>query len=54
MAYRRDRSATWSGATTAPPLDPQVLATRDGQHFRVAARLPVPVRYAGTAAAAAA
>ena len=32
-------------------LDPQVLATTDGQHFRVAARLPVPVRYAGTAAA---
>ena len=33
-------------------LDPQVLATRDGQHFRVAARLPVPVRYAATAAVA--
>ena len=32
-------------------LDPQVLATTDGEHFRVAARLPVPVRYAGTAAA---
>ena len=32
-------------------LDPEVLATRDGQHFRVAARLPVPVRYAATAAA---
>ena len=32
-------------------VDPQVLATTDGQHFRVAARLPVPVRYAGTAAA---
>jgi len=32
-------------------LDPQVLATTDGQHFRVAARLPVPVRYAGTVAA---
>jgi DNA-binding beta-propeller fold protein YncE len=32
--------------------DPQVLATTDGQHFRVAARLPVPVRYAGVAAAA--
>ena len=26
-------------------LDPEVLATRDGLHFRVAARLPVPVRY---------
>ena len=31
-------------------LDPQVLATTDGRHFRVAARLPVPVRYAATAA----
>jgi DNA-binding beta-propeller fold protein YncE len=32
--------------------DPRVLATRDGQHFRVAARLPVPVRYAAVAAGA--
>ncbi len=32
--------------------DPSVLATRDGQHFRVAARLPVPVRYAAVASAA--
>ena len=32
--------------------DPQVLATRDGRDFRVAARLPVPVRYAAVAAAA--
>ena len=32
--------------------DPQVLATTDGQHFWVAARLPVPVRDAGTAAMA--
>ena len=32
-------------------LDPEVLATRDGLHFRVAARLPVPVRYAAMAAA---
>jgi len=32
--------------------DPQVLATRDGTHFRVAARLPVPVRYAAVTAAA--
>ena len=32
--------------------DPQVLATQDGRHFRVAARLPVPVRYAAVAAAA--
>jgi N-acetylneuraminic acid mutarotase len=29
--------------------DPRVLATRDGLHFRVAARLPVPVRYAAVA-----
>jgi N-acetylneuraminic acid mutarotase len=32
--------------------DPHVLATRDGRHFRVAARLLVPVRYAAVAAAA--
>ena len=32
--------------------EPRVLATMDGQHFRVAARLPVPVRYAGAAAMA--
>ena len=32
--------------------DPQVLATRDGRHFRVAARLPVAVRYAAVASAA--
>ena len=32
--------------------DPRVLATRDGHHFRVAARLPVPVRYAAVAAGA--
>jgi len=31
--------------------NPQVLATRDGQHFRVAARLAVPVRYAASAVA---
>ena len=36
----------YDGAT----LDPQVLATTDGQHFRVAARLAVPVRYAGATA----
>jgi hypothetical protein len=29
---------------------PSVLATGDGQHFRTAARLPVPVRYAAVAA----
>jgi DNA-binding beta-propeller fold protein YncE len=40
------------GGYDGTTLDPQVLATTDGQHFRVAARLPVPVRYAGTAAAA--
>ena len=28
-----------------------MLATTDGRHFRVAGRLPVPVRYAGAAAA---
>jgi DNA-binding beta-propeller fold protein YncE len=32
--------------------DPSVLATQDGRHFRVAARLPVPVRYAAVAQAA--
>jgi N-acetylneuraminic acid mutarotase len=31
--------------------DPQVLATNDGRHFRTAARLPVPVRYAAVASA---
>jgi len=35
----------YDGAT----LDPQVLATTDGVRFRVVARLPVPVRYAGAA-----
>ena len=38
------------GGYDGTTVDPQVLATTDGQHFRVAARLPVPVRYAGTAA----
>src|SRR5579859_1060524 len=32
--------------------DPGVLATRDGRHFRVVARLAVPVRYAAVAEAA--
>jgi DNA-binding beta-propeller fold protein YncE len=32
--------------------DPSVLATQDGRHFRVAARLPVPVRYTAAASAA--
>jgi DNA-binding beta-propeller fold protein YncE len=40
------------GGYDGTTADPQVLATTDGRHFRVAARLPVPVRYAGTAAAA--
>ncbi len=39
------------GGYDGTTVDPQVLATTDGQHFRVAARLPVPVRYAGTVAA---
>ena len=37
------------GGYDGTTLDPQVLATTDGQHFRVAARLAVPVRYAGAA-----
>jgi len=32
--------------------DPRVLATPDGKNFRVAAQLPVPVRYAAVTAAA--
>ena len=40
------------GGYDGTTVDPQVLATTDGRHFRVASRLPVPVRYAGTAAAA--
>ena len=39
------------GGYDGTTLDPQVLATGDGRHFRVAARLPVPVRYAASAAA---
>jgi DNA-binding beta-propeller fold protein YncE len=38
----------YGGATP----DPRVLATTDGRHFRVAARLPVPVRYAAVATGA--
>jgi DNA-binding beta-propeller fold protein YncE len=57
------RARSDSGGVTAGPagyviggydgtrLDPEVLATGDGRHFRVAARLPVPVRYAAMAAA---
>ena len=37
------------GGYDGTTVDPQVLATTDGRHFRVVARLPVPVRYAGTA-----
>jgi DNA-binding beta-propeller fold protein YncE len=38
------------GGYDGTTIDPQVLGTTDGQHFTVAARLPVPVRDAGTAA----
>jgi hypothetical protein len=40
------------GGYDGTTLDPAVLATTDGRHFRVAARLPVPVRYPGVAAGA--
>ena len=40
------------GGYDGSTLDPQVLATTDGLRFRVAARLPVPVRYAGVSASA--
>jgi len=58
-AARSDAVAVTSGTTAyviggydggAP--DPAVLATTDGRHFRTAARLPVPVRYAAAAAGA--
>ncbi len=38
------------GGYDGTTLSPAVLATTDGRHFRVAARLPVPVRYATAAA----
>ncbi len=38
------------GGYDGTTVDPRVLGTTDGEHFRVVARLPVPVRYAGTAA----
>jgi hypothetical protein len=38
------------GGYDGTTLDPAVLATADGRHLRVAARLPVPVRYAAAAA----
>jgi DNA-binding beta-propeller fold protein YncE len=56
---RSDASAVTAGSVayviggyhgTSP--DPDVLATTDGWHFRVAARLPVPVRYPGVATGA--
>jgi hypothetical protein len=58
-AARSDAVAVTSGNTAyviggydgAAP-DPAVLATTDGRHFRTAARLPVPVRYAAAAAGA--
>jgi DNA-binding beta-propeller fold protein YncE len=40
------------GGYDGTTLNPAVLATADGGHFHVTARLPVPVRYAGVAAAA--
>ena len=57
-AARSDASGVTIGATayvvggydSASP-DPRVLATADGKAFRVVARLPVPVRYAGVAEA---
>lgn len=39
------------GGYDGSTLDPRVLGTTDGRHFKVAARLPVPVRYAATTAA---
>jgi hypothetical protein len=38
------------GGYDGTTLNPAVLATTDGRRFRVAARLPVPVRYAAAAA----
>ena len=58
-AARSDASGVTAGSVAyviggydGTSWDPRVLATRDGQHFRVAARLPVPVRYAAVAAGA--
>jgi N-acetylneuraminic acid mutarotase len=58
-AARSDGSAVTAGSAAyvvggydGTSWDPRVLATRDGRHFRVAARLPVPVRYAAVAAGA--
>jgi hypothetical protein len=43
------RTAYLVGGYDGAAYDPQVIATTDGQNFRTAARLPVPVRYAGVA-----
>lgn len=58
-AARSDASGVTAGSVAyviggydGTSWDPGVLATRDGQHFRVVARLPVPVRYAAVAAGA--
>jgi hypothetical protein len=55
---RSDASAVTSGSVAyviggydGASWSPRVLATVDGRHFRVAARLRVPVRYAAVAAA---
>jgi len=58
-AARSDASGVTAGSVAyviggydGTSWDPRVLATQDGQHFRVAARLPVPVRYAAVASGA--
>ena len=45
-----DGTAYVVGGYDGRRLDPDVLATTDGAHFDVAARLPVPVRYPAVAA----
>ena len=58
-AARSDASGVTAGSVAyviggydGTSWDPRVLATSDGRNFRIAARLPVPVRYAAVAAAA--
>jgi DNA-binding beta-propeller fold protein YncE len=58
-AARSDASGVTAGSVAyviggydGTSLDPRVLSTTDGRNFRVAARLPVPVRYAAVAAVA--
>ena len=58
-ASRSDASGVTSGSVAyviggydGTRWDSRILATRDGLHFRTAAQLPVPVRYAAVAAAA--